>query len=182
VRAAIDAEAAQRGWPALHAELAKVDPASAKRISRNDAQRIQRALEVWRLTGKAISSLQGSASNNLPFTLHAFAILPERDELKRRIEARFDDMLRAGLLDELRGLRSRYRLRPDLPSMRTVGYQQAWQHLEGEIDASEMRLLAITATRQLAKRQKTWLRSFREVRPVQPDAAALAAAVGQSFL
>jgi tRNA dimethylallyltransferase len=176
VRAAIDADAARRGWPALHADLAKVDPASARRISRNDAQRIQRALEVWRITGQAISSLQGSSKSNLPFTLRAYAIVPERDELKRRIEARFDDMLRAGLLDELRGLRATYRLRADLPSMRTVGYQQAWQHLEGEIDAPAMRVRAITATRQLAKRQMTWLRSFREVAVVKPEALL------QSFL
>jgi len=102
--------------------------------------------------------------------------VPEREALKRRIEARFDAMLRAGLLDELRGLRSSYRLRADLPSMRTVGYQQAWQHLEGEIDAAEMRSRALAATRQLAKRQLTWLRSFREVQAVEPEALL------QSFL
>ena len=169
VRAEIDADAMQRGWPALHADLAKVDPASARRISRNDTQRIQRALEVWRITGKALSSLQGASPSTLPFELRAYAIVPERDELKRRIEARFDAMLAAGLLDELRGLRSRYRLRPDLPSMRAVGYQQAWQHLEGEIDAAEMRVRALAATRQLAKRQMTWLRSFREVEVVEPE-------------
>ena len=168
VRAAINAEAREKGWAALHAELAKVDPAAARRIPVRDAQRIQRALEVWRLTGKPMSSLQGRTSAGLPFTLKAFALLPaDREALAGRIATRFDAMLAAGLVDEVRRLRSRYKLSASLPSMRAVGYRQVWQHLEGEIDAAEMRTQAVAATRQLAKRQLTWLRSFRELEPAE---------------
>lgn len=163
-RAAVDAEAAERGWPALHAQLARVDPKAAQRIAPNDAQRIQRALEVWRLTGKPISSLQTAAAAPLPFFLKTWAIMPaDRALLHRRIAERFDAMLEAGLIDEVRALRSRYRLTADSPSMRAVGYRQVWCHLEGEYDHDTMRDRAIAATRRLAKRQVTWLRSFREV-------------------
>ena len=168
VRAAINTEASERGWPALHAELAKVDPPAARRIPVSDAQRIQRALEVWRLTGKPMSSLQGRTSASLPFSLKAFALVPpDRDALAERIAARFDAMLAAGLVDEVKRLRSQYELSPGLPSMRAVGYRQAWLHLEGEISAAEMRTQAVAATRQLAKRQLTWLRSFRELEPAE---------------
>jgi tRNA dimethylallyltransferase len=168
VRAAIDAEARERGWPALHAELARIDPRSARRIPVGDSQRIQRALEVWRLTGKPLSSLQGIARASLPFALKAFALVPaDREALHQRIAERFDAMLGAGLVDEVRRLRSRYRLTPGMPSMRTVGYRQVWQHLEGELTEAAMREQAITATRQLAKRQLTWLRSFRELEPAE---------------
>jgi tRNA dimethylallyltransferase len=163
VRAAIDAEAAGRGWPALHGELARVDPQAASRIMPNDAQRIQRALEVWRITGKPLSSQQRNASPQLPFAIAAFAVTIERAELHRRIEQRFDDMLRDGLVDELRRLRERFSLRPDMPSMRAVGYRQVWCLLEGRVDAATMRARAIAATRQLAKRQITWLRSFPDL-------------------
>jgi tRNA dimethylallyltransferase len=163
VRQAIEADAARRGWPALHAELAKVDPAAAGRIMPNDAQRIQRALEVFRITGKPLSALQGAKPGALPFALKSFCLLPERAALHRAIEQRFDEMLRAGLVEELRGLRGRFSLTPDLPSMRAVGYRQAWSLLEGEIDLATMRARAIAATRQLAKRQTTWLRSFPDV-------------------
>ncbi|HET7197685.1 MAG TPA: tRNA (adenosine(37)-N6)-dimethylallyltransferase MiaA [Burkholderiales bacterium] len=169
VRAEIDAEAAQRGWPALHAELALVDPPAARRIMPNDAQRIQRALEVWRLTGKPLSVLQGASSQVLPFALKAFCVTLERAELHERIARRFDAMLAAGLLDELRELKKRYRLSARTPSMRAVGYRQAWEHLEGACSAAEMRSRAVAATRQLAKRQMTWLRAFRDVAPVPPD-------------
>jgi len=167
VRAKIAAQAAERGWGALHADLAKVDPAAAKRIPPRDAQRIQRALEVWQLTGRPLSSLQGGERTSLPFELRAFALnAGNREALHRRIADRFDAMLAAGLVDEVRRLRERYRLTAAAPSMRAVGYRQVWQCLEGEIPAAELRDSAVAATRQLAKRQFTWLRSFRDVRAV----------------
>jgi tRNA dimethylallyltransferase len=168
VRAAINAEARERGWPALHAELERIDPRSARRIPAGDTQRIQRALEVWRLTGKPLSSLQGLARATLPFALKAFALVPpDREALNQRIAERFDAMLAGGLVDEVRRLRSRYRLTPGMPSMRAVGYRQVWQYLEGEISEAELRSEAVAATRQLAKRQLTWLRSFRELEPAE---------------
>jgi tRNA dimethylallyltransferase len=166
VRAQIDAEAAAKGWPALHAELAAVDPASAARIKPGDAQRIQRALEVWRVTGKPLAELQGRSANDLPFQLHAFALVPEdRGELHRRIAERFDLMLQAGLVAELKALREKYALGADLPSMRCVGYRQAWEFLEGAVDGGTLREKGIAATRQLAKRQLTWLRSLPGLQP-----------------
>jgi len=164
IRRAIDAEALARGWAALHAELALVDPKAAQRIAPGDAQRVQRALEVYRLTGRALSSFQTGAAAELPFRLASFAIVPpDRALLHRRIEERFDAMLEAGLIEEVRSLRRRHRLSADLPSMRCVGYRQVWGHLEGEYDRKVMRDKAIAATRQLAKRQMTWLRSFKGV-------------------
>jgi tRNA dimethylallyltransferase len=166
LRRRIDARAARHGWPALHAELARVDPASAARIAPNDAQRIQRALEVRELAGKPLSSLQTARGADLPFALEAYALVPEdRAELHRRIEARFDAMLAGGLVEELRALRARHALRPELPSMRCVGYRQAWAFLEGEYDAQALRDKGIAATRQLAKRQLTWLRGLPGLRP-----------------
>jgi tRNA dimethylallyltransferase len=176
VRVALDARARAEGWPALHAELARVDPASAGRIQPNDSQRIQRALEVWQVTGEPLSVLQGRSPERLPFFLKTFALIPqERSALHARIEERFDAMLRAGLVEELTQLRDRYRLSASMPSMRCVGYRQAWEFLEGKLDASELRSRGIAATRQLAKRQLTWLRSFEEVEPVDADADRLAA-------
>jgi tRNA dimethylallyltransferase len=169
VRAAIDAQAAERGWPALHAELARIDPQAASRIMPNDAQRIQRALEVWRVTGRPLSGQQKLASAELPFTLRPFAVMVERAELHERIATRFDAMLRAGLVEEVRALRERYRLTDRTPSMRAVGYRQAWEHLEGRASFEEMRSRAIAATRQLAKRQMTWLRAFPDVAPAPAD-------------
>jgi tRNA dimethylallyltransferase len=166
VRAAIDAEAAERGWPALHAQLARIDPAAASRIMPNDAQRIQRALEVFRVTGLPISAQQRGVDAKLPFQVKAFAVQVERAELHRRIEGRFDEMLRAGLLEEVRSLKSMYNLTERMPSMRAVGYRQAWEHLEGLTSREEMRSRAIAATRQLAKRQLTWLRAFRDIEPM----------------
>jgi len=160
VRNEIRMEAEREGWQALHAKLGKIDPKAAARIMPNDAQRIQRALEVFRLTGKPISELQRGEAEALPFSIRACALIPERGELHRRIEQRFDAMLREGLPDELRRLRRNFDLSPDLPSMRTVGYRQAWSFVEGRINESELRAQAIAATRQLAKRQLTWLRSF----------------------
>ena len=178
VRAAIDAQAAERGWPALHAELARIDPAAAQRIMPNDAQRIQRALEVWRLTGKPLSALQGVAAPALPFVVQAFSIAIDRRELHERIARRFDAMLRAGLLEELRAIQKRYRVTARTPSMRAVGYRQAWEHLEGRTTYDEMRERAIAATRQLAKRQMTWLRALPDVQALAPDPERLAAIAG----
>lgn len=166
LRMQIDQRAARHGWPALHAELARVDPATAARVSPNDAQRIQRALEVWELTGRPISALQISAGAALPFQLKAYALLPEdRAALHQRIAERFARMLAAGLIEEVEGLRKRYALHADLPSMRCVGYRQIWSYLEGEIDKREMQEKAVAATRQLAKRQLTWLRSLPGIEP-----------------
>jgi tRNA dimethylallyltransferase len=167
LRKEIDAEAARRGWPALHAELEKVDPKSAHRIKPGDSQRIQRALEVWRLTGRPLSSLQGAAKQSLPFKLKAFALLPsDREGLHKTIEQRFDAMLEAGLVKELEQLKRKHQLTAGMPSMRCVGYRQAWEFLEGTISGKEMRERALAATRQLAKRQMTWLRSFPELIPL----------------
>ncbi|MEP7063532.1 MAG: tRNA (adenosine(37)-N6)-dimethylallyltransferase MiaA [Betaproteobacteria bacterium] len=166
LRAAIDARAARDGWPAMHAELARVDPASAARLDPHDAQRVQRALEVWTLAGVPLSQLQGRRDAQ-PAALGrvvSVALVPaDRARLHAAIAARFDAMLGAGLVDELAGLRRRFALAPDLPSMRCVGYRQAWQLQDGRIDAHEMRLRALAATRQLAKRQYTWLRATEAV-------------------
>ena len=167
LRAELDLSAARRGWPSLHAELAKVDPEAAQRIQPNDAQRIQRALEVWKLTGEKLSDIQRRGESPLPFPLKAFALMPERTELHERIAQRFDAMLKAGLVDELRALKSRFSLHPALPSMRAVGYRQAWEFLEGRYDEAELRSRGVAATRQLAKRQLTWLRSFKDVATIE---------------
>jgi len=180
LRAEIERDAAQRGWPALHAELAAVDAKSAARIMPGDAQRIQRALEVWRLTGKPLSEQQSGRAPALSFTLRSFAVVPQdRAVLHRRIAERFDAMLEAGLVDEVKALRKRYALNADLPSMRAVGYRQVWEHLEGACDLAELREKGIAATRQLAKRQITWLRSFSELeRVAAEDVEGLARAIG----
>jgi tRNA dimethylallyltransferase len=188
IRENIDEQAALRGWPALHAELAQVDPRSAQRIAPNDSQRIQRALEVWRLTGKPLSALHGAAKSELPFRVKAFALVTrDRAELHRRIAARFAGMLQAGLIDEVKTLRRKYRLTPAMPSMRAAGYRQVWQYLEREIDAAALTEHAVAATRQLAKRQLTWLRGFEDVEnigvsPTGVDSEALASRIAHSFL
>jgi tRNA dimethylallyltransferase len=166
IRAQLDADAAERGWPAMHAELARVDPEMAARLKPNDSQRIQRALEIYRAGGTPMSALLGvKRPNALPFRLVECALVPaDRSVLHARIAARFDSMLKNGLVDELRALKKRYALHANLPSMRCVGYRQAWAHLDGEYDAAELRDRGIYATRQLAKRQLTWLRSMPEVR------------------
>ena len=174
LRAQIDARAARHGWPALHADLAKVDPVTAARLSPNDAQRIQRALEVWELSGKPISELQRSANAELPFTLNAFALVREdRAELHRRIAERFERMLKDGLVEELKALRRKHALHAGLPSMRCVGYRQVWGYLENEYGEAELRKKGIAATRQLAKRQLTWLRSLPGLEPADRLASAL---------
>jgi tRNA dimethylallyltransferase len=181
LRAELDASAARRGWPSLHAELAKVDPEAAQRIRPNDAQRIQRALEVWRLTGEPLSKIQRLADQPPPFALKAFALVPERAALHARIAGRFEAMLAAGLVDEVKALKSRFALHPGLPSMRAVGYRQVWEFLEGRFGEAELHERGVAATRQLAKRQLTWLRSFPDVETIEPDAAALGKRI-QSFL
>jgi tRNA dimethylallyltransferase len=129
----------------------------------NDAQRIQRALEVYRITGKPLSAFHGKTQKALPFDLKGCCLIPERAELHKRIADRFDSMLRAGLVDEVRNLITRYRLTADMPSMRAVGYRQVWEFLQGQCDEATMRSRALAATRQLAKRQLTWLRSFPDL-------------------
>jgi tRNA dimethylallyltransferase len=180
LRAELEAEAAARGWPALHTELAQLDPATAARLAPNDAQRIGRALEIVRLTGRPMSAQLARTAAALPYDALQLALVPsDRAVLHRRIAERFDDMLGAGLLDEVRTLRARYDLTPDLPSMRAVGYRQAWACLDGAIDTQTLREQGIAATRQLAKRQLTWLRSWSDAVPLDclaPDLAEQAEA------
>ncbi len=161
LRKELEGEAAARGWPALHAELATVDPATAARLAPNDSQRIGRALEVFRLTGTPMSALLDRVQSELPYRVLQLALIPsDRAVLHQRIATRFDAMLAEGLVDEVESLRRRYALHVDLPSMRAVGYRQAWVYLDGEIDVKGLREQGIAATRQLAKRQLTWLRSW----------------------
>jgi tRNA dimethylallyltransferase len=159
VRAALDLVAQSTGWPALHAELAERDPVAASRIQPADAQRIQRALEVLQLTGERLSDLQ-QQSEPPPVKLARFALVPvAREVLYQRINARFEGMIAAGLLDEVRALRARGDLDPDLPSLRAVGYRQLWSHLAGDCSLEDAVAAARQATRNLAKRQLTWLRA-----------------------
>jgi len=166
LRARLDADAARLGSPAMHARLATVDPATAARLKPNDAQRIQRALEIYELSGQPMSQLLALRPKTaLPFELLSFALEPsDRSVLHQRIAARFDAMLEAesggGLIAEVQRLRARGDLHLGLPSMRCVGYRQAWEYLDGAYDYAEMREKGIAATRQLAKRQLTWLRSM----------------------
>ncbi len=166
VRAQIDRRAAELGWPALHAELALVDPVAAARLQPNDAQRIERALEIWQLTGKSMTSLlEAETRDSLPYRLLKIALLPsDRSVLHQRIADRFESMMKGGLLEELSRLRKEYpQLHAGLPSMRCVGYRQAWQYLDGEFDLTTLREKGVAATRQLAKRQMTWLRGMDDV-------------------
>jgi tRNA dimethylallyltransferase len=159
VRAALDMVAQSTGWPAMHAQLAARDPVAASRIQPADAQRIQRALEVLQLTGERLSDLQ-QQSEPPPVRLARFALVPvPRETLYVRINARFDAMIAAGLLDEVRALWTRGDLDPDLPSLRAVGYRQVWNHLAGECSLEDAIAAARQATRNLAKRQLTWLRA-----------------------
>jgi tRNA dimethylallyltransferase len=165
LRAELEARAVREGWPALHAELARLDPASAARIRPNDATRVQRALEVRLVSGRPMADLWTDGGAALPYRLIEIALVPsDRACLHQRINARFRAMLDAGLVAEVRGLRERYRLTPDLPSMRCVGYRQAWQFLDGALDADRLYETGAAATRQLAKRQLTWLRSWQGAR------------------
>ena len=179
LRSQIDSEAAERGWPALHAELARHDPETAARLKPNDAQRIQRAIEIVRLSGRTLGSFFAEQKKGtLPFRTLTLALVPgDRGELHRRIEQRFDAMLTAGLIDEVKMLREKYRLDAGLPSMRCVGYRQAWEMLEGQISLGELRDRGIFATRQFAKRQLTWLKSMHDLRIIDPLASNPTAAV-----
>jgi tRNA dimethylallyltransferase len=176
LRAELEERAQIIGWPAMHQELARLDPETAARLKPTDAQRIQRALEVCLLSGTAMSTLLAHEQQaGLPYRLLQLALLPsDRAVLHERIAQRFDAMLKQDLLGELEYLKSRYVLTPELPSMRCVGYRQAWQYLEGECNAAEMRELGIIATRQLAKRQLTWLRGMEGVTEFDCLAADLA--------
>ncbi|MGO1068572.1 tRNA (adenosine(37)-N6)-dimethylallyltransferase MiaA [Lysobacter sp. CA199] len=186
-RARIAAEAAELGWDAMHAQLAAIDPEAAARIHATDAQRIQRALEVHRLSGRSISEWRRAPASvpRLPFRVLKLVLAPaERAVLHQRIERRFDQMLDAGFLDEVRGLRElpglRAHPRPlELPAIRAVGYRQAWEHLDGAYAAAEFRERGIYATRQLAKRQLTWLRGELDARWFDPlrDCAELSCAL-----
>ena len=199
IRADIEMQAARVGWPAMHAELAQVDPVTAARLAPADSQRIARALEVHRISGQPLSSFQTrksghsidtpQASNSLLISLEP----QDRAWLHQRIAQRFDAMLANGFLDEVRALRARGDLHPDLPSMRCVGYRQAWEYLDahetrglaGELPLSELRDKGIFATRQLAKRQITWLRSMPERRVIAcdtPDALAQVLTLARCFI
>ena len=165
IRREIEERAAREGWPALHGELSRFDPEAAARIEPADAQRIQRALEVFRHSGRTLTDLQREA-NAAPAPLETLAIALEpsdRAVLHKRIEARFREMLAAGLVAELESLRDRHALRADMPSMRAVGYRQAWDVLEGDAAEATLESRGIAATRQLAKRQLTWQRAMQDV-------------------
>ncbi|MBN6152215.1 tRNA (adenosine(37)-N6)-dimethylallyltransferase MiaA [Xanthomonas sp. AmX2] len=179
LRAAIAAQAQAEGWAALHAQLQQVDPLAARRIRPSDPQRIQRALEVFRLSGRPISEWQAlPGPPRLPLRVLKLVLAPaDRAVLHRRIEQRFDAMLAQGFLDEVRALRALPAMRQvpqplDLPAVRAVGYRQAWEHLDGASDAATFRDRAIFATRQLAKRQLTWLRGELDARWFDPERQA----------
>ncbi len=187
LRAALERRAAAAGWPALHAELSRVDPVTAARLDPTDAQRIQRALEVHRVAGRPLSALlKDTAIPALGFETLRVALEPaDRSVLHKRIEERFHAMLAAGLVDELKALRARHALAANLPSMRSVGYRQAWEVLEGRAALSGLAEKGIAATRQLAKRQLTWLRSMDGVERydcLRPDLGGAVAARVEVFL
>lgn len=171
LRQTLAAEAASIGWAAMHARMAARDPVAGARIRPGDAQRIQRALEVMLLTGRPLTELQQTGTTQrFPWRVLKLALLPDdRSLLHERIARRFDEMLAAGFLDEVRQLKRRADLHADLPAIRAVGYRQAWEYLDGEGDATTFRNRAIYATRQLAKRQVTWLRSEYDARTFDPD-------------
>jgi tRNA dimethylallyltransferase len=167
----IDTLAEEKGWPGVHANLMKVDPETAARLDPNDAQRIQRAMEIYHLTGKPMSEwLAKPKYVYFPYTPISIAILPsDRGVLHQRIATRFGEMLDAGLVDEVAQLRDNYALESTMPSMRCVGYRQAWQHLNGAFGIAELFDQGVAATRQLAKRQLTWLRAMDEQGVAQFD-------------
>ncbi len=164
IRLIIETMAEEEGWPAVHEKLRKVDPGTAARLNPNDAQRIQRALEIYYITGKSMTDLlQKPKYVYFPYTPIRIALLPgDRAVLHERIAQRFSAMLDAGLVNELRQLREDYALEPDMPAMRCVGYRQTWDHLSGKITRDELHEQGIAATRQLAKRQLTWLRAMTD--------------------
>ena len=186
IRLEIEESAKARGWAALHDELRAIDPAAAARIEPTDAQRIQRALEVHRHTGRRLSDFHTGHAAPLPFEALKLSLEPsERSVLHARIAERFRAMLEAGLVDEVRALRARYALHEGLPSMRAVGYRQAWQAIEDPRDMAMLEARGVAATRQLAKRQLTWLRAMDGVERLdclRPDLARAAAERVERFL
>jgi tRNA dimethylallyltransferase len=178
-RMVIDAMAAQSGWAAVHHELERIDPPTAARLDRNDAQRIQRAMEIFYLTGKPMSQLIATQEAvTLPYRMLPIALIPsDRTVLHQRIAQRFQRMLEIGLIEEVRELRKTYVLNPALPSMRCVGYRQTWQFLDGEFGLATLREKVLAATRQLAKRQLTWLRATTGAMPFDCLAADLQAQI-----
>ncbi len=174
VRATLGEEAARVGWPAMHAALFQIDPQAAARIDSHDRQRIQRALEVYRLTGVSISELQTRSTQRPGFDFVSIALLPaDRAKLNTRIETRFEGMMDAGFLNEVKALRELPRMHADLPAAKVLGYRQLWQYLDGGCDLAQACQAAVLATRRYAKRQLTWLRSepsFRRVDCLRADA------------
>lgn len=183
VRAELDAEIARHGIEALHKRLAEVDPETAARLAPGDTQRVQRAMEIYRLTGQPMSALlKRQTQHELPYDITSIALVPsDRAALHRRIAVRFEQMLRDGLVDELRMLRDKYPLHRDMTSMRCVGYRQAWEYMDGEIGEGELLEKGIAATRQLAKRQLTWLRSMPGNIEIDCLSGDLAARVGDAL-
>ena len=175
IRQQIDAQAQREGWPALHRRLALIDPESAGRIHPNDPQRLQRALEVYQITGKSLSDLFAEADKTTnPYRYINVILTPaDRSQLHARIAMRFEHMLANGLIEEVAALYQRGDLHRDLPSMRSVGYRQVWDYLVGDYDATTLRTRGITATRQLAKRQLTWLRAWPDARTFACEEAKL---------
>ncbi len=175
IRKKITEQARERGWPALHDDLKKIDPAAAARIHPHDSQRIQRALEVYELTGKNLTTWQQeNAVNGMSYQFHNLAVAPnDRAILHERIAARFVQMLKEGLIDEVEKLRARGDLTLDMPAMRAVGYRQVWEYLSGQYTYEAMQERGIIATRQLAKRQLTWLRSWPNVKWFDSEASHL---------
>jgi tRNA dimethylallyltransferase len=187
IRRDLEARAAELGWPALHRELAGVDPETAARVEPGDAQRIQRALEVYRHTGKTLTAFHAQAPRAAPpFEALRIALEPsDRGMLHRRIEERFRRMVARGLVEELAALRARYALHAQLPAMRAVGYRQAWEVLEGHATPATLEARGVAATRQLAKRQLTWLRAMQTIERLdclRPDLASATAERVERFL
>ena len=183
LRAQLAEEGSRQGWSALHARLRQLDPAAAKKICPGDAQRIQRALEVIALTGKPLSAQQGGMPASFAYRVLKLALVPaDRAALHARIASRMDAMIAQGFLDEVRALRAHGDLRADLPALRAVGYRQAWQHLDGQFGAAEFRDRAVFATRQLAKRQLTWLRGEIDALCLDPSFPGRAMRALQDFL
>lgn len=176
IREALSRDAEKMGWGAMHARLASIDPVAAAKIKPQDPQRIQRALEVYLITGQPISVLQKASTQSLlsEYQVISIALIPEdRAWLHNRIEKRFELMLSHGLIDEVRALRELPGMHPDLPSMRIVGYRQVWEYLDGHIDFETMKAKGMAATRQLAKRQLTWLRSWQGLHVFDPRESQL---------
>ena len=171
IRKKIEEEAAEKGWPFIHSKLAEVDPDSAERLNPNDPQRVSRAYEVFLISGKTLTQhFAEQEQQRLPYRVVQFAICPtERKTLHERIEIRYKQMLSHGFVDEVRALYARGDLQSDLPAIRAVGYRQVWDHLEGKLSYDEMVEKGIVATRQLAKRQITWLRSWNDLHWLNSD-------------